>query len=127
MQMIAQRFIGGMNVPTNLGRLNATWPLAVLNIDDELVTLRVSMLGRLSPVRVSVAPSDIKVAYRMRGQLLTPGVGLDLTDGRVLYFWTWANKREVLDALRGRGVRVDPLARRPSAIFPWRAMGRFGR
>jgi hypothetical protein len=121
-QVIAQRFVGGMNVPTNLGRVNATWPLAVLTVDDQLVTLRVSMLGRLSPVRVSVAPSAIKVAYLMRVHVLTPGVGLDLTDGRVLYFWTWANKREVLDALRGRAVPIDPVARALRRSFrgePW--------
>jgi hypothetical protein len=119
--MIAERFVGGLNVPTKLGRLNATWPLATLTIDEHLVTLEPSVLRHLIRARVSVAPTAIKVAYKLKGRMMTPGVGLDLTDGRTLYFWTWANKDRVLDALSRQGVRIDPLARRASAIWPWRS------
>lgn len=122
--MIAERFVGGLNVPTKLGRLNATWPLAALTIDEHLVTLEPSVLCGVIRARVSVATTAIRVAYKLKGRMMTPGAGLDLTDGRTLYFWTWANKDRVLEALSRQGVRIDPLARRASAIWPWRSPGR---
>ena len=121
--MIAKRFVGGLNVPTKFGRLNATWPLATLTIDEHTVTLEPSVLRRLVRARVSVAPTAIKVAYKLKGRMMTPGVGLDLTEGRTLYFWTWANKDGVLDALRRQGVAIDPAVRRASAIWPSRSPG----
>ena len=43
------RWVGGANVPGSMGRMNATWPLAVLQLGGTEVTLdvRPPLLGRL--------------------------------------------------------------------------------
>ena len=101
-------FIGGMNVPARgLGRVNATFPLAELSIEDEWLTLRPRLFAAwlTGPFRVPLR--EISRAFPVRGRLGSPGVGVRTTDGLTAYFWTRANREAVLAELHARGVPVD--------------------
>jgi hypothetical protein len=43
---------------------------------------------------------------------MTPGVGFELSDGQVGYFWTRRDQDRVLAVLQQRGVLIDPVPRR---------------
>jgi hypothetical protein len=122
MDGVAQ-FVGGMNVATAYGsRLNATVPLAVLTIDAAALTLH----PRAFPVEMftdfRVALSDIAIAFRLRGGPLASGVGFELSDGSIAYFWTLSQEDRVLVALEGFGIRIDAATRRASGAL----LGQFG-
>ena len=119
----ASRFVGGMNVPTKFGsRLNATVPLAVLTVDRTSFVLhpRSFPVPMFSDFRVAL--SDIAVAFRLGGGPLASGVGIQLTDGNVAYFWTMSKHDGVLSTLDQFGVQVDPTTRRASGAI----LGQFG-
>lgn len=119
--MVAERFVGGMNIPLQVGgRLNATWPLAVLAVDARRVLRGRGWLGRLRPLSVGFALDEISMAYPLRGRLVAPGVGMDLTDGRTVYFWSWRAGGRVLEALGRLGVDVAAKPRRAGEVWPWR-------
>jgi hypothetical protein len=61
-----------------------------------------------------VAPGDIAVSFPLRGKVMTAGIGIELSDGRVAYFWTFQDQREILDLLAQLGVSVDYEPRRPT-------------
>jgi len=97
-------------------RFNATWPLALLSLGVDEVSLQV----RGSNVGIHVGVREVTTAYRLKGELFWSGVGLDLSDGRVLYFWTWRDKYRVLDALRNRGIPIDGGTWRANPIWLFR-------
>ena len=106
------RFIGGMNVPALPGgRLNATMPFAVLTIDSDALTLhfRPFPIPTFSDFRVLL--SNVATAFRLWGSPLAVGIGIELSDGQVAYFWTW-RQEAVLAALGQRGIPIDPAPRR---------------
>ena len=119
----SRSFVGGMNVPVRggWGRMNATVPLAELTIDGEWVTLRPRWFAALmiQPFRVPLAA--IEVAYPVRSRVLARGIGLTTSDEQTAYFWTWSDQDEVLRTLAGRGVTIDPSARRPTAVWTFRS------
>jgi hypothetical protein len=113
-------FIGGMNVPMRggFGRVNATIPLASLSVDQQTLTLAPRWFARVF-IRPLVVPlGEVEVAYRLRGQFMTSGVGFDTHDGRTVYFWTRSAQDEVLRALTRLGVTIDSTPRRATA--QWR-------
>lgn len=119
------RFVGGVNVPdARWGRFDATWPLGVLVVGEDSLTLTPrGALRRISPGLVRPL-ADVAVAYPLRGRLAWRGLGLDLADGRTAYFWTFRDRDRALAALRERGVEVDPSPRSPAiARKPWRQSG----
>ena len=101
-------FIGGMNVPAVLGRANATVPLAELVIDEHALTLRPRGIGRMFMTDFVVGLDQIAVAFRLRGTVMTSGVGIRLRDGLLAYFWTYSKQDAVLSALAECGVRIEP-------------------
>jgi hypothetical protein len=117
------RFVGGMNVPGALGRVNASMPLAELTVRDGELALRPRWFGAWFFTRFAVPVSEIEQAFPLRGRVLTPGVGLSLTDGEEAYFWTFDGDR-VLAALAGVGVPMGPEPRRAS--HRWRLWRRRG-
>ncbi|MHB2023523.1 MAG: hypothetical protein ACYCO3_09380 [Mycobacteriales bacterium] len=121
--MPVDRFVGGMSVPGpgGFGRFNATAPLATLTIDEEGLELRFRLrrrsLGTDGWGGVKTNLGGVTVAYRLKGRVATPGVGIDLKDGRRLLFWTWTKQESVLTALRQRGVVIDPKPRHALAVM----------
>jgi hypothetical protein len=108
-----------MNVPLSMGRFNATVPLAELLIDDQALTLRArSFLGGFSPFIARL--DQIDAAYRLRGVVMTAGVGIRLRNGVVAYFWTWTQMDAVLAALADRGITIEPGAHRARGLWSLR-------
>lgn len=114
-------FTGGMNVPSRLGgRLNVTIPLVRLTISDGTLRMQseISMFtGFEVPLR------EITCAFRLRGTPMTAGIGFELSDGHLAYFWTWKATTPILAALHGHGIVIDPEPRRArGALFGQFAM-----
>jgi hypothetical protein len=112
-------FIGGMNVPAALGRGNATVPLAELVIDDRTLTLRARSLGRLMLRDFDADLDQVAAAFRLRGTIMTSGVGIRRRDGVIAYFWTYTKQDAVLAALSERGIQIEK-AQRARAVWSFR-------
>jgi hypothetical protein len=106
-------FVGGMNVPSQLGgRLNATVPCVRLTIGADSLRMhaRFCLSAMFSDFEVPLR--EIAAAYRLRGTFMTTGVGLELSDGQLAYFWTLGDKDQILSVLQQRGIPIDPEPRR---------------
>jgi hypothetical protein len=107
---VARRWIGGAVLAGGLGRMNATWPLAVLELVDGEVTVRVrpAVLTRLFRIeRFTVECVDLAEAAPVRGRLPgTSGVLLRSRDGNSAYFWT-GHREPILTALAAEGFSVS--------------------
>jgi hypothetical protein len=94
-----------MNVPARIGRMNATIPLAELEVSE--VGVRLSLRGPLS--RISRARNadfgQIAAAQAVKAAFLSGGVRLRTTDQGTWYFWT-SRTDAVLRSLAERGVSV---------------------
>lgn len=101
--------------------MNATIPLALLVLDDDSVTLRPRWFVAAFVGPFQVPLSEIATAYRLRGWLLTSGIGLTTTDEQTAYFWTWQGHDEVLQALAVRGVTIDPTPQPAAAVWRLRS------
>lgn len=111
-------FVGGMNVPSSLGgRLNATVPLARLVIDEATLQLQSRWFGKLMFGDFEVPLNEITAAFPLKSSFMAAGVGFQLSDGEVAYFWTLSNQRRVLAVLQHRGVPVDPTPRPARGSF----------
>jgi hypothetical protein len=101
-------FVGGMNVPVaGGGRFNASVPLAELTIDTQQVVLQARWFAAMFTQPLTVPLPQITVAFPVRGWLSSSGVGLSFGDGEA-YFWTLAQREQVLHELGRRGVPIDP-------------------
>jgi hypothetical protein len=113
-QSATMRWVGGANVPGFLGRMNATYPLAVLELADSSLHLyvRPRLIARLFGIgEVAAATSDGLEAFPVTRLLGTSGVGLGRSGDAVVYFWT-TQREEVLQALASAGLRVSWAERR---------------
>lgn len=110
------RVVGAVSVPTRSGRrLSATWPLGVLQVDGQRISLRVR--SGFGAVDLAVAaPSELREVYLLKRLLLSgAGVGFRDNEDRDFYFWTMggdATARRILESLRRRGYDVDDTPRR---------------
>jgi hypothetical protein len=109
-----------MNVPSAMGRVNATIPLAELVLDREELRLCPRWFAAWLFTEFRVRLDQVRSAFRLRGRVMTSGVGFTMTDGHTGYFWTWSRAEEVLAAFRARGVTIDPQPRGARAL--WRAL-----
>jgi hypothetical protein len=97
-------------------RVNATWPLAVLEVVGSRLSLRLRWPGRLfGAEELSVTVDELTRVYPIQG-LMSSGVGFTNRDGRDFYFWT-GKREEVLEILRGRGYPVSDTVERPSKVW----------
>lgn len=102
---------GGGNVVGALGRMNATFPLAVFTVGPGTATLRFQprVLARLFGLRTNTwQPAEVLTAYPVRGRLtgFTRGVGIESTTEGLAYFWTF-NPAAVLTELERSGFNVE--------------------
>jgi hypothetical protein len=114
------RFVGGMNVPAVVGRANGTVPLGVLTVEDGRLCLRPRSFAAWMLTDFSVPLDAIAAAFPLRPGLMRFGVGFEMTDGQVAYFWT-RHGEDVLRAMALQGVRVDPEPRPASAVWRLRS------
>jgi hypothetical protein len=127
--MTGKWFRGGMSLEVRFygaRRLNATMPLARLQVSDGgiwLGTTTITMPRDLSSVQYERA--EVAQVFKSRG-LLTRGVGIATTDGKTHYFWAW-RVAKVLNAFSVAGYLVGA-PRRPKLWrlfldqmpWPWR-------
>jgi hypothetical protein len=55
---------------------------------------------------------EITAAFLLSGSFMTSGIGFELSDGQLAYFWTRRDQGRVLAELQQRGVLIDPVPRR---------------
>jgi hypothetical protein len=102
-----------MNVPSSLGgRLNATLPLARLVISESTLQLQQRWFGKIMFGDFEVPLNEITAAFPLKSSFMAAGVGFQLSDGEVAYFWTLSNQQRILAVLQQHGVPVDPTPRR---------------
>ena len=96
-------------MPSNLGgRLNATLPLAPLVIGDSTLQLQPRWFGKLMFSDFEVPLNKITAAFPLTSSFMAAGVGFQLSDGQLAYFWTLSNQQRVLAVLQQHGVPIDP-------------------
>jgi hypothetical protein len=100
---VPRTFVGGMNVVSRFGRLNATWPLARLILDD----VRAGLVAR-GPLRWAVkdrsaAYGEIEAVQEIAGPFSSPGVRMRTRTGGTWCFWT-TRPQLVIGELRTHGV-----------------------
>lgn len=106
----AFRWVGGCNVPGSLGRLNATFPLAVLEVAPGSATLRVrpraiaAIFGAGKPM--VFAPAGDLTVFPVRGTLGAKGIGLQYASSPAWYFWT-AEREMILTVLATGGFNTS--------------------
>lgn len=111
-------FVGGMNVPSTLGgRLNATIPLAALTMSEVSLRIHPRSFAAVMFSDFEVPLREITVAFRLGGSFMTSGVGLELSDGQLAYFWTRRDQDRVLAGLQQRGVLIDLAPRRATGAL----------
>jgi hypothetical protein len=102
-----------MNVPSSLGgRLNATLPLVRLVIGESTLQLQPRWFAKIMFSGFEVELNQIAAAFPLKSSFMAAGVGFQLTDGQLAYFWTLSNQQRVLAVLRQRGVPIDLVPRR---------------
>jgi len=110
---VSAEFVGGMNVPSRLGgRLNATVPMVRLTISDSTLRMDPRLFASVMFTGFEVPLREIASAFPLRGTFLNPGVGFELSDGQLAYFWTLGDAPRILGVLRQRGVSIGLESRR---------------
>jgi hypothetical protein len=105
--------VGGMNVPSALGgRLNATVPLVVLTIGEATLRMDPRSFAGAMFSDFEAPLHEITAAFLLSGSFMTSGIGFELSDGQLAYFWTRRDQGRVLAELQQRGVLIDPVPRR---------------
>jgi hypothetical protein len=112
------RLVGGANVPTGYMRLDATWPLGVLDCYADRVALTVRGGRFLAAKPLYANAGDLASVFPVRGVIRKRGVGFRLKDGREWYFWTGAGQ-SALTCLAQRAFPVTFDEQRARKI--WRA------
>jgi hypothetical protein len=102
-RVVPRNFVGGMNVVSKFGRLNATWPVARLILDD----VRACLVAR-GPLRWAVkdrsAPyGEIEAVQEIRGPFGSSGVRMRTRTGGTWCFWT-TRPQLVIGEIRAHGV-----------------------
>jgi hypothetical protein len=79
--------------------MNASWPLASLNLDHSGLVLKVAART------FRLTPADVAVVHPCRG-MFSRGIGIGTVDGRVLVFWTGRGDA-ILAALEAAGFQTS--------------------
>jgi hypothetical protein len=109
----AAEFVGGMNVPSQLGgRLNATIPCVRMTIGADSLRMHSRFFLSVMFSDFEVPLREITAAFRLKGTFMTSGVGFELSDGQLAYFWTLGDKDRILAILQQRGIPSEPEPRR---------------
>ena len=108
--------IGGANVPTTTMRVNATWPLAVLELGEARFRLRVRGAKWFGALTLDAGPADVKEVYPAKGRLGASGVGFTDQSGRDYYFWTSAGA-QILYGLSYFGFPISPRLRTADKVW----------
>jgi hypothetical protein len=78
---VSGRWVGAANVPGDLGRMNATTPLAVLELSDGVLTLRLrpQLFARVFGARnLRVEPLGVEAIFPSKVRMRSPGIRMGL-------------------------------------------------
>ncbi|MBR7838209.1 hypothetical protein KDL01_33360 [Actinospica durhamensis] len=93
----------------------ASYPFAVLRLEDGTVTLRLRGLGRLMRKTVLECPvGSLELAFPCH-RILSQGVGLRAARGAEVYFWT-SQGDEILRELKRLGTPMDAQSHRARLV-----------
>ncbi|UIJ36002.1 hypothetical protein [Allobranchiibius sp. GilTou73] len=101
--------MGAANVPGEWSRVDVSSPLAVVEVNDSMVSMRLRVFGRFGGApRLAARFDELKRVYLVRRSGMVFGVGVAFTaaDGSDFYFWgthTW----ELVQLLRRAGVQIS--------------------
>jgi hypothetical protein len=119
----AAQWTGAADVPTFLGRINATNPLARLELGDSALTLRLRpaflIRWQFACEPLVLSPSEVEGVFPARGRLRAPAIGIRPLHGPPSYFLTapgpvrwyfgaWsADRASILSAMSEAGFPVE--------------------
>lgn len=106
---------GGANMAGALGRMNATMPLAVLDVSANNLTLRVrpAAVGAAFGMKaITATPLEVEEVFPVKGRMGASGVGILVRGEPVAYFWT-RQGHEVLLTLANLGYPTSWQEQRP--------------
>jgi hypothetical protein len=110
----AWRWVGGAALPGAFGRVNATWPLAVLDILGGELWLRVraqSLARMFGAGELHTPPADNVIVFPVRGRVGSKGIGISVAGGSPYYFLR-NNQSEMLTTIAFVGFNVEWRERR---------------
>jgi hypothetical protein len=117
----ATRWTGAADMPTPLGRMTTTFQVAVLEIIDGMLILRLRpdalMRGVLRAEPLMLRATNVEAVFPARGRLRLPAIGIRPVDGPPSYFLT-APRRLPWYFGRISGDRPAIVAAIESAGFP---------
>jgi len=103
------RWVGAADIPGNLGRTNASTPLAVLELNVTVLTLRVrpQFLSRLFGMgTLSVEPPGVEAIYPAKGRLRYPAICIR-PRGQPPFYFLVRDRASILTTLAAAGFPVD--------------------
>jgi hypothetical protein len=106
--LAATRWVGAADVPGALGRMNASTPLAVLELTGSFLTLRVrpQFLARLFGMRtLQVQPFGVDAIFPAKGRLRYPAVCVR-PHGEPPYYFLVKDRAPILTALAAAGFPI---------------------
>lgn len=105
------RWVGAADVLGGVGRINASTPLAVLELQGDVLTLRVrgGFLNKMFGIqRLTVDPESVSAIYPSRARLRTKAIAIRPWRQPPSYFLTIGNDRAtILTALAAAGFPVE--------------------
>jgi len=107
----ATSWTGSGNVAAASGlRMNATWPLAVLAVQENALTLRFRprLIASFGFKGCQWHVGEMSAVFPVRGRLarFNRGLAIESTTMPLAYFWTW-RPEPILAVLDAHGVRVE--------------------
>jgi hypothetical protein len=103
------RWVGAADVPGSLGRMNATTPLAVLELNGSLLTLRIrpQFLSKLFGVRaLRVEPVGVDAIFPAKGRLRYPAICIR-PRGEPPFYFLLGDRASILTTLATAGFPVE--------------------
>jgi hypothetical protein len=105
------QWVGAADTPGGMGRFNASYPLGVLELDGQSLTLRVrpAFLARLFGGHpLVVVPDQVEVVFPSRARLRYKAIGIRPLHQPPSYFLTMGSDRaSILSAIASAGFPMD--------------------
>lgn len=113
-----KRWVGAADVPGLMGRMNASTPLAVLELDGRVLTLRVrpQLISRLFGMKMlRVEPFGVEAIFPAKGRLRYSAICVR-PHGEPPFYFLVGERTPILTTLSTAGFPVDWQER---AYSPW--------
>jgi hypothetical protein len=105
----AARWTGAADIPGELGRMNASTPLAVLELTGSQLTLRIrpSFLSKLFGMsELHVVPGDVDAVFPAKGRLRSPAICVR-PHGQPPFYFLLGDRSSILTSIAAAGFPVE--------------------